>query len=312
MLKIFSTLIGGVGVFVFSVYLINKSMSEELLNKSDKLIKFTNTPFKALLVGLFSSALTQSSSAINGIAVQLADKNLLTKNNRYYLVMGTNVGTTITAYLAVLGYIDASTFFLILMPIAAIILAVSKNEQVVRRAFFVCSFLMIFIGINVISDSVPKIISKIDITPFTDGNKLKLLFLSTLVTAVCQSSSVISLIIVMLGHSGAVSIDNAVFLIMGANIGTCATAFLAAIGKSKKGKEVAVFNLLFNIGGVAAFSFAFATGLLNGFINLSVSTDTKIALFHTLFNVVSIIFVIPFTVEHKGKKSKIKPTSQVG
>ncbi|MCI5790788.1 MAG: hypothetical protein MR239_02725, partial [Clostridiales bacterium] len=99
MLKIFSTLIGGVGVFIFSVYLINKSMSEELLNKSDKLIKLTNTPFKALLVGLFSSALTQSSSAINGIAVQLADKNLLTKKNRYYLVMGTNVGTTITAYL---------------------------------------------------------------------------------------------------------------------------------------------------------------------------------------------------------------------
>lgn len=308
MLKLISTLIGGVGVFVFSVYLINKAMSEELLSKSDKIVKLTDTPLKALLVGLVSSMLTQSSSAINGIAVQLADKNLLTKNNRYYLVMGTNVGTTVTAYLAVLGYIDAATFFLILMPIAAITLAVSKNERVVRRAFFVCSFLMIFIGINIISGVVPNIISKIDITPFTDGNKLKLLLLSTLVTAVCQSSSVISLIIVMLGHSGAVSIDNALFLIMGANVGTCATAFLAAIGKSKKGKEVAVFNLLFNVGGVAVFSFAYATRLLNGFINLSVSTDTKIALFHTLFNVISIIFTIPFTVGYKGKKSKIKPT----
>lgn len=308
MLNLISTLIGGVGVFVFSVYLINKAMSEELLSKSDKIVKLTDTPLKALLVGLVSSALTQSSSAINGIAVQLADKNLLTKNNRYYLVMGTNVGTTVTAYLAVLGYIDSSTFFLILMPIAAITLAVSKNERVVRQAFFVCSFLMIFIGINIISGVVPNIISKIDVTPFTDGNKLKLLLLSTLVTAACQSSSVISLIIVMLGHSGAVSIDNALFLIMGANIGTCATAFLAAVGKSKKGKEVAIFNLLFNIGGVAVFSFAYATRLLNGFINFSVSTDTKIALFHTLFNVVSIIFTIPFTVEYKGKKSKIKPT----
>lgn len=308
MINLIATLIGGVGVFVFSVYLINKAMSEELLSKSDKIVKLTDTPLKALLVGLVSSALTQSSSAINGIAVQLADKNLLTKNNRYYLVMGTNVGTTVTAYLAVLGYIDASTFFLILMPIAAITLAVSKNERVVRRAFFVCSFLMIFIGINIISGVVPNIISKIDVTPFTDGNKLKLLLLSTLVTATCQSSSVISLIIVMLGHSGAVSIDNALFLIMGANIGTCATAFLAAVGKSKKGKEVAIFNLLFNIGGAAVFSFAYATKILNGFINLSVSTDTKIALFHTLFNVVSIIFTIPFTVEYKDKKNKIKPT----
>ncbi len=308
MLKLFSTLIGGVGVFVFSVYLINKAMSEELLNKSDKIVKLTDTPLKALLVGLVSSALTQSSSAINGIAVQLADKNLLTKNNRYYLVMGTNVGTTVTAYLAVLGYIDAATFFLTIMPIAAIILAVSKNERVVRRAFFVCSFLMIFIGINIISEVVPNIISKIDITSFTDGNKLKLLLLSTLVTAVCQSSSVISLIIVMLGHSSAVSIDNALFLIMGANIGTCATAFLAAVGKSKKGKEVAIFNLLFNVGGVVVFSFAYATRLLNSFINLSVSTDTKIALFHTLFNVISILFTIPFTVEYKQKKSKTKPT----
>lgn len=308
MIKLISTLIGGVGVFVFSVYLINKAMSEELLGKSDKIVKLTDTPLKALLVGLVSSALTQSSSAINGIAVQLADKNLLTKNNRYYLVMGTNVGTTVTAYLAVLGYIDAATFFLLLMPIAAIILAISKNDRVVRRAFFVCSFLMIFIGINIISGVVPNIISKIDVTPFTDGNKLKLLCLSTLVTAVCQSSSVISLIIVMLGHAGAVSIDNALFLIMGANIGTCATAFLAAIGKSKKGKDVAIFNLLFNVGGVAVFSFAYATRLLNSFIDLSVSTDTKIALFHTLFNVVSIIFTIPFTVENKVKKNKIKPT----
>ncbi len=308
MIKLISTLIGGVGVFVFSVYLINKAMSEELLGKSDKIVKLTDTPLKALLVGLVSSALTQSSSAINGIAVQLADKNLLTKNNRYYLVMGTNVGTTVTAYLAVLGYIDAATFFLLLMPIAAIILAISKNDRVVRRAFFVCSFLMIFIGINIISGVVPNIISKIDVTPFTDGNKLKLLCLSTLVTAVCQSSSVISLIIVMLGHAGAVSINNALFLIMGANIGTCATALLAAIGKSKKGKDVAIFNLLFNVGGAAVFSFAYATGLLDGFVSLSVSTDTKIAIFHTLFNVVSIIFTIPFTVEYKGKKSKIKPT----
>lgn len=308
MLNLIATLIGGVGVFVFSIYLINKAMSEELLGKSDKIAKLTDTPLKALLVGLVSSALTQSSSAINGIAVQLADKNLLTKNNRYYLVMGTNVGTTVTAYLAVFGYIDASACFLILMPIAAITLAVSKKERVIRRAFFVCSFLMIFIGINIISGVVPDIISKVDITPFTGGSKPKLLLLSTLVTAVCQSSSVISLIIVMLGHSGAVSINDALFLIMGANIGTCATAFLAAVGKSKKGREVAVFNLLFNLGGTAVFSFAYATRLLDGFINLSVSTDTKIALFHTIFNVVSIIFAIPFTMEYKGKKHKVKPT----
>lgn len=302
-----ATLIGGIGVFIFSIYLLNTAMSDEFLKKSAFITGITDTPIKSLLCGFFGSMLTQSSSAINSVAVQLADKGLLTKNNRYYLVMGTNVGTTITAYLAVLGYVNTSALFMLLLPIFAIILAVGKIDKLKKTAFFVCSFLMLFLAINNISSSIPQIVSQIDITCFTCGNKLKLLLLSSLITAACQSSSVVSIIIVMLGNAGSVDINNAIFLIMGANIGTCITAFIASIGKSKKARKIADFNLLFNIVGVLVFTFAYYTGLLNTFLKISVSTDTKIALFHTMFNLLTIPFVIPFIANFNRKRLKIKP-----
>jgi len=232
---------------------------------------------------------------------------MLEKNNRYYIVMGTNVGTTVTAYFAVLGNVSFTNVFLLLLPVTAIVLMVTKNKKITGYALAASAFFMVFAGINVISSSVPDIVSAINLNLFLNENKFKLLFFSTLITAICQSSSVISLIVVMLVQTKIVGLESGIFLIMGANLGTCSSALLAAIGKSRKGSSVAVFNVIFNLVGVIIHVFAYYTGLLNWFLDLSVSIDTKIAIYHTLFNLSVIPFFIP-VFYRKRKSDKIKIT----
>lgn len=308
MLKTISTLVSGIGIFIFSIYLINSSISDDSVFKSPRFTTAINRPLAAMLTGLLSSMITQSSSAINSVAVQLADKGLLKKNNRYFIVMGTNVGTTITAYFAVLGNVNFANIFLLLMPVTAILLMVNRREKYLKTELAVCAFFMIFVGINIISSTIPNLVSAINLSVIESGNKLNLLFFSTLITAVCQSSSVISMIIVMLCHSGTFGVETAMFLIMGANIGTCTTAYVAAIGKSGDGKAVATFNLIFNLVGLVTHTFAYYTGLLDWFIDMSVTIDTKIAMYHTFFNLSTILFFIPVFYKKSPVNEKKKPT----
>ncbi len=302
MLKSAITLLSGTGIFIYAIYLINLSLSEEVVNGSKKFFQKLNNPFYATIAGLVSSMITQSSSAINSIAVQLADKRLIKDNNKYLVVVGTNVGTTVTAYMALISELKFSYVFLLLLPIFGILLTISKKELTKKISMIVCSFSLIFVGINTISSAIPGILEKLDISLFLNSNEISLLLLSSAITAVCQSSSIVSLIIVMLGQNGFIGIEKAIFMIMGANVGTCSTALISALGKSRPGKSVANFNLIYNVLGVLLHVFCYYTGLLDWFLNISVSTDTKIALYHTFFNVSSIPFIIPLFIKDRTKK----------
>lgn len=304
MFKLISTLASGIGIFIFALYVLNTSLADVISVATSKVVMKINKPITSFLTGLASSLFTQSSSAINSIAVQLADKGILKNNNRFYIVMGTNLGTTITAYLAVIGNINFVNFFLILLPLVAIILMINGTNNIGKKLLPICAFFLIFAGINIISISVSDLVLSIDLNLFKNANNLKLLFFGTLITAIFQSSSVMSLIIVMLGQAGIIGIDNAMFLIMGANLGTCSSAFLASIGKSSTGSAVAKFNFLFNLIGLIINIFLYYTGLLNYFINLTVPVDTKIALYHTFFNLITIPFCLP-VIANFNKKNRL-------
>lgn len=265
-----------------------------------------NNPIFGFFLGTFSSMLTQSSSAVNSIMVQLSDKRIIKEKSAYYVVMGTNIGTTITAYIAILSTLDVSRIFVALIFIGSVSLMLLKNRKALYAAFWLCVFSLIFVGLNIISSSIPNMVEQFSYNMFAKNNPVYLLIVSTLLTAVCQSSSLISVIVVTLSGLGVVPVENAMFMIIGANVGTCSTALLVSVGKTREGANVALFNLIFNFLGLAVHVFAYYTHLLDWFINLNVSDGTKIALYHTFFNISSVLFCLPFMSEFE-KLLAIKP-----
>ena len=310
MTTVISGFLSGIGVFIFAIYLLNNSLSETEFRFSEKTEKRINNRIFAFSAGIVSSMATQSSSAINSIAVQLSDKKIIRDDAAYFVVMGTNIGTTATAYIAILSTLKISELFVSLIFLSSISLMAIKNKKIKLPALWISVFSLIFVGLKIISHSIPALMNFIDYRLFIDKSPLFLLIISTLITAICQSSSLVSVVVVTLSGLGAVTIDGAIFMIIGANVGTCSTAMLAAIGKSKEGVNVALFNLIFNILGLIVHVFAYYTGLLNWFINLNVAPDTKIALYHTFFNVSSVLFTVPF-VKEIGSLLNIKKTGRI-
>ena len=310
MTTVISGFLSGIGVFIFAIYLLNNSLSETEFRFSEKTEKRINNRIFAFSAGIVSSMATQSSSAINSIAVQLSDKKIIRDDAAYFVVMGTNIGTTATAYIAILSTLKISELFVSLIFLSSISLMAIKNKKIKLPALWISVFSLIFVGLKIISHSIPALMNFIDYRLFIDKSPLFLLIISTLITAICQSSSLVSVVVVTLSGLGAVTIDGAIFMIIGANVGTCSTAMLAAIGKSKEGVNVALFNLIFNILGLIVHVFAYYTGLLNWFINLNVAPDTKIALYHTFFNVSSVLFTVPF-VKEIGFLLNIKKTGRI-
>lgn len=304
MLKLITGLLSGIGTFIFALYLVNVSLSERSSSLSPRLEKSVNKPVFGFFLGAALAILTQSSSAVNSVAVQLSDKDLLKEKTAYFVVMGTNIGTTVVAYIAVLSNLGITKILSALIFFGSIILMIAKNNKISFWFFYVCVLSLLFIGIGIISDLIPVLISEIDLSVFNKSNPLILLLISLLLTAVCQSSSLVSIITVTLTGAGVINIESAIFMIIGANVGTCSTALLVSIGKSKKGLNVALFNALFNFIGLIMHIFLYYTHLLDWFIGISVANDTKIALYHTFFNVSTMLFTLPFINEINNLLSK--------
>lgn len=281
----------GVGVFVFAIYLLNVSLSKGEFPQGNKI---KNNPLRSFFIGMGSSILAQSSSVVNSITVQLSDRDAIGEKCAYYVVMGANIGTTATAYIAVLNDLNLTKFFIFPIFFSSLLLMILKKERARIVCFFVSVLSLIFLGLSVISHALPDVLNYMDYKIFAESEPFVLLLISLLLTALCQSSSLISVIIVALSGLNILPIEGAVFMIIGANIGTCSTALLVSVGKSRKGLNVALFNLTFNLVGLAAHVFAYYTHLLDWFINLSVAADTKTALYHTFFNVSTALLVFPF------------------
>lgn len=306
MFTLICELISGIGVFIFALFLLNSTLNDNIIKIPASVKKRVNNPFFSFFGGLSLAILTQSSSAINSAAVQFSDKNLLDNKSAYFVVMGTNIGTTITAYIALLSNLNISSVFASLIFITSIILMIAKDKKIKYTALFISYFSLIFVGLRIISGTVPAFGDKIS-TAFTMiKSPITVLLLSILITAICQSSSLVSVIVVTLTAMSAIPLKYAMFMIIGANVGTCSTALLVSLGKSKKATYVALFNLIFNFVGLVVHVFLLYTGSLDWFINLNVAKDTKIALYHTFFNMSTALIILPFVLDLDKLSLKFK------
>lgn len=289
--------LNGIGLFLFAIVLFNNALSltdKKLpLNIQNKL----NNRLISMTSGVVLAIATQSSSAINSITLKLTDKKFISQKSAYYIVMGTNIGTTISGYIALFNKVSFAEIATGIIFFSALTMLIIKNEKVYKICFIISSIALIFTGLSAISRSIPDMILNFDLRLLSSQSNFSALIIATLITAVCQSSALITVIIVTLSSYGILGIDVAIFMIIGANIGTCSTALLTSIGTTKSGVKVGIFSVIFNLVGLLIFTLLYYCKLLGWFLHLYVAIDTKIALFNTLFNAVTMLFVFGFVGE---------------
>ena len=298
-------MIGGLALFIYGMTTMGKGLERAAGSKLEKTLeKMTGNVVTALLMGMVVTMVIQSSSATTVMVVGFVNAGLMNLTQAISVIMGANIGTTITGWLVSAGewakMFSPSTLAPIAVMVGVIITLVGKRQQSKDVAGIIIGFGILFIGMNTMSDAVyPLRESEVFKTAFISmgSNPFLGILVGAGVTAIIQSSSASQGILLSLASAGLVPTNAAVFIIMGQNIGTCVTAILSSVGASKNAKCVGTMHLTFNIAGTIIFSilamFLFARldpSYGEGIINM-----TQISFIHTVFNVGTTIILMPFS-----------------
>ena len=297
--------IGGLAMFIYGMNIMADGLQHAAGSKMKKILEvLTQNKLMGIALGALVTAIIQSSSATTVMVVGFVNAGLMNLTQAISVIMGANIGTTITGWLVSAGewakMFSPSTLAPIAVMVGVIITLVGKRQQSKDVAGIIIGFGILFIGMNTMSDAVyPLRESEVFKTAFISmgSNPCLGILVGAGVTAIIQSSSASQGILLSLASAGLVPTNAAVFIIMGQNIGTCVTAILSSVGASKNAKCVGTMHLTFNIAGTIIFSilamFLFARldpSYGEGIINM-----TQISFIHTVFNVGTTIILMPFS-----------------
>lgn len=304
------TMIGGLALFLYGMNLMGEGLSQTSGGRLERILeKLTNNLPKAVLVGAGVTAVIQSSSATTVMVVGFVNSGIMKLEQAVGIIMGANIGTTITSWILGLTGIDSSSFFVRMLkptsfsPILAIvgvgILMFSKKDKLKSVATILVGFAVLMFGMDTMSAAVKPLA---DVPEFTGiltrfSNPLLGMIAGIVLTAVIQSSSASVGILQALCITGAMPYSVAIPIIMGQNIGTCVTAMLSSIGATKNARRAALVHLYFNIIGTVVFMLAFYTiNMVSPFAFLwEAATPFGIAAVHSIFNVSATILLLPFS-----------------
>ena len=304
-------LLGGLGAFLAGMEIMSDSMSRLAHGGLKRMLNRTaNNRFAGVGIGAASTMIIQSSSATTVMVVGLVNAGILTLFQATAIIMGANIGTTITAWIASLGSLDVSAFLLILSVIGVFMTMLSKKEKVKTVGNVLTGLGLIFVGLAFMSDAMdpdlhPEIMQVIKDALSVVKNPALLLLIGIVATGIVQSSSAVTSIVVVLATSGVLiggTGDGVYYVIIGSNIGTCVTALLSSIGASPNARRAAIIHLLFNCLGAVIFTafllcwMPFGTSFSETVLDYIFPGDYQfqIAFFHTLFNVTCTCLFLPF------------------
>ena len=306
----FLTMVGGLALFLYGMNLMGDGLSKASGGRLERILeKLTSNPLKAVLLGAGVTAVIQSSSATTVMVVGFVNSGIMKLQQAVGIIMGANIGTTITSWILGLSGIDSSAFFVKLLkptsfsPILAVVgvvfLMFTKKDKLKNVAAILIGFAILMFGMDTMSEAVKPLR---DVPEFTSiltrfSNPILGMLAGLVLTAVIQSSSASVGILQALCATGAVGYGAAIPIIMGQNIGTCVTAMISGIGASKNAKRTALVHLYFNLIGTILFMIAFYA--INAvmpwpFIN-DAATPFGIAAVHSIFNVTATICLLPFS-----------------
>ena len=303
------TLLGGLALFLFGMSVMSNALEKTAGGKLEKILqKMTDKPIKALLLGAAITATIQSSSAVTVMLVGLVNSGIMQLGQSVGVIMGSNIGTTITAWILSLAGIESDNFFVSLLkpssfsPIIAFIgilmMMTSKKTRSKDIGSICMGFAVLMFGMELMSDSMAPLAEMEEFRNIMVmfNNPLLGLIVGIVMTAVIQSSSATVGILQALSLTGGLSYGMAIPLIMGQNIGTCVTALISSVGVSKNAKRVAVIHIYFNLIGTAvllSLFYGFNAFLDFPFVEKAIA-PAGIAIVHSIFNVATTIILFPF------------------
>ena len=286
-------LFGGLGMFLYGMEMMSDGMKMTAGNSMRSILKkLTSNRFIAVFVGAFITMIIQSSSATTVMLVSFVNSGLLNFVQALGVILGSNIGSTVTAQIVAFKVTD---YALLLIAIGSIMALFSKKDTAKHIGFVILGFGLLFYGMKVMSDTMKPLRTdptfNIILTSFE--NPFLGIIAGAVFTALIQSSSATTGIVITLASSGSITLEAGIPLILGANIGTCITALLAGLKATRDAKRVAIGHVLFNVIGVLVFCFWIPT-----FADLVAQTTDnvprQIANAHTIFNIVSTMLFIPF------------------
>ncbi len=306
----FLTMIGGLALFLYGMSVLGDGLSKASGGRMEKILeRLTSNRIKAVLVGLGVTAVIQSSSATTVMVVGFVNSGIMKLEQAVGIIMGANIGTTVTSWILSLAGIDSSSFWIQLLkpssfsPVLAIIgvgiILFSKKEQSKNIATIMVGFAVLMFGMDTMSAAVEGLSGVPEFTSILlkFSNPILGMLAGLILTAVIQSSSASVGILQALCMTGAVPYSAAIPIIMGQNIGTCVTAMLSGIGASKNARRAALIHLYFNVIGTTIFMIVFYS--VNAVVHFDflqdAATPVGIAVVHSCFNVLATVCLLPFS-----------------
>lgn len=294
---------GGLGMFIYGMQIMSQGLENAAGNKMKSLLEvLTKNKLMGVALGALITAVIQSSSATTVMVVGFVNAGIMNLTQAIGVIMGANIGTTITGWIVSMGewasFLKPSTLAPVAIVIGVVVMMVGKRRATKDVASIVIGFGLLFIGIDNMSNAMSGLK---DIPAFTNlfvslgSNPFLGILVGAGVTAIIQSSSASVGILQSLAVAGLIPFNSAVYIIMGQNIGTCVTAMLSSMGAKKNAKTAALMHLLFNIIGTIIFSIASIAffKIVNPVWGDAMITATQISTVHTAFNIATTVLLFP-------------------
>lgn len=307
------TLIAGIGIFLVACTMMSSNL-ESLSSEGLKSLfsKASKSKWLGVGIGTVGTAAIQSSGATTVMVIGFVNAGIMSLKQAATIVYGANIGTTVTGQIVALGMfgsgmISTTAIFSGLAGIGAFIKMFASKDKMKLIGGILTGFGMLFVGLSMMSGAMEDFAQLDAVRNYLAGitNVLLLVVIGALLTAIVQSSSVMTSVAITMVVAGLITLNQGIYLTMGSNIGSCVVALLAGVGGSKNAKRTSYIHLIFNISGVVVFMiigavFSLVTG---GDISFGVifermfpsAPQTQLAMFHTVFNVLTVLMIMPLT-----------------
>ena len=322
-------LIAGIGIFLIACNMMSSNLESVSSSKLRKLFaKTSNSKLVGVGIGAVTTAAIQSSGATSVMVIGFVNAGIMTLTQDASVIFGANIGTTITGIITALGMFESAvstgTIFATFAGIGAFINAFAKKDTVKKVGGILTGFGMLFVGLSMMSGSMESFAEMDAVKNFlaTISNPILLVLIGAVITAIIQSSSVMTSVAITMVFTGLISLDQGIYLTMGSNIGSCVVAIIAGITSTTNAKRTALIHLTFNCFGVIIFllvglimDLASKGNITFGFLFEKMFPGVpqmQLAMFHTFFNVLTVAMALPITKVFVKLVTKIIPDKKKG
>ncbi len=319
------SMLAGIGIFLVACSTMSSNL--EAVSSSKLRALFRRVSGNKLIgvgIGAVTTAAIQSSGATTVMIIGFVNAGIMTLTQAATVIYGANIGTTITGQIVALGMtgnnrLSTTVIFSAFAGIGALVSLFGSRDQIKRWGGIFSGFGMLFVGLSMMSSSMDTFSGLDAVKRFLAGinNAIVLVFVGAVFTAVIQSSSVMTSIAITMVVTGLITLDQGIYLTMGSNIGSCVVAMIAGLGSGKNAKRTALIHLMFNVGGVVVFLMigALLSLVSGGHTDFGIIFERlfphvpqiQLAMFHTVFNTVTVLVFLPLTDVFVKGVSKIIP-----